>query len=342
VAVIPKEKLIEKKQRPLLRFFHPVLPAKDLGKKPKRVYVDDEAYVLFRSGNGITALLDRCSHRFAPLSKGQVRGGRLECPYHGWTYDSDGVVRTPSHPDRVKCQVPRFQVAERHGVLWLGNEDAKLDNLPSLGFDGYREAGYFNMAFDAPFHVALDNFSENEHTPWVHTRFGWPADRSTEIEFSCEQEEDSIKVSYAGPQRPTVLGRLYGLHPDDRYHNDWETRFDPPRTHYQLSWTGTDGKRCGFSAWVVIYFVPEREKQTRLHAWVFAKAENELLSKLMPAAKHIAKLVIWKEVFDDARFVKNVADAPYELKGMKLGRYDKPIAASRKLLDRIYYGREGE
>ncbi len=56
------------------RFFHPVLAARALRKKPVRVELAGQAYVLFRDGRGQpAALLDRCPHRFSPLSAGRVR-----------------------------------------------------------------------------------------------------------------------------------------------------------------------------------------------------------------------------------------------------------------------------
>ena len=50
------------------------------------------------------ALEDRCAHRFAPLSMGQVVGGdRIQCPYHGLEYDKSGAcvlqsARQQEHP----------------------------------------------------------------------------------------------------------------------------------------------------------------------------------------------------------------------------------------------------
>src|SRR3712207_1700296 len=96
------------------RFFHPVLAASALRKKPVRVEVAGRAYVLFRDGSGqAAALADVCPHRFAPLSKGRVRpDGRLECPYHGWNFDAAGQGRSPSQPELKKCDVRAFQVVE--------------------------------------------------------------------------------------------------------------------------------------------------------------------------------------------------------------------------------------
>lgn len=41
-----------------------------------------------------TAQVDACTHRLAPLSQGRVNPDTncIECPYHGWNFDSDGTV----------------------------------------------------------------------------------------------------------------------------------------------------------------------------------------------------------------------------------------------------------
>jgi nitrite reductase/ring-hydroxylating ferredoxin subunit len=41
-----------------------------------------------------SALVDACPHRLAPLSQGRVdpNSGCIECPYHGWSFDTDGSL----------------------------------------------------------------------------------------------------------------------------------------------------------------------------------------------------------------------------------------------------------
>jgi phenylpropionate dioxygenase-like ring-hydroxylating dioxygenase large terminal subunit len=43
-----------------------------------------------------SALVDACPHRLAPLSQGRVdpNSGCIECPYHGWAFDSDGTLQS--------------------------------------------------------------------------------------------------------------------------------------------------------------------------------------------------------------------------------------------------------
>ena len=64
----------------------------EIGDKPLARTLLGERIVLFRgTGGAIAALEDRCCHRRAPLSKGRVIGDRLQCGYHGFTFDASGA-----------------------------------------------------------------------------------------------------------------------------------------------------------------------------------------------------------------------------------------------------------
>jgi vanillate O-demethylase monooxygenase subunit len=78
--------------------------------------------LLFRKMDGnVAALIDRCPHRFAPLSLGERDGDCVTCPYHGLTFDADGrCVRNPFADTLPKgAKVRSFPVAERDGIIWF-------------------------------------------------------------------------------------------------------------------------------------------------------------------------------------------------------------------------------
>ena len=56
--------------------------------------------VVFRSAEGqIAALDDRCPHRFAPLHRGKLVSGGLQCGYHGLVFGATGAcVHNPQGP----------------------------------------------------------------------------------------------------------------------------------------------------------------------------------------------------------------------------------------------------
>jgi nitrite reductase/ring-hydroxylating ferredoxin subunit/uncharacterized membrane protein len=70
--------------------------------KPVSRIVGDTAVLLFRQGDQITAMIDRCSHEGGPLSEGSVSDGCVVCPWHGSTFRlSDGaVVHGPAGNDQ--------------------------------------------------------------------------------------------------------------------------------------------------------------------------------------------------------------------------------------------------
>ncbi len=325
------------------RFFHPVLPARKLKGEPARVVLNGQAYALFRDSTGRpAALLDRCAHRFAPLSAGRVRpDGRLACPYHGWHFDAEGRGCSPSQPSLIKCDVPSLRAVERHGYVWLAGRDVPLSSLPEMEWEGYELGGSFEYLFEAPLHVSMSNFTEDEHTPFVHTRLGWDEAHAGEIEFEASNFEDRTEVMYRAPQRPSPYIKVMGLKAGDIFQNSWVSRFDPVRTLYTISWSDKKtGRERPVTLRVVIHMNPETERTSRFHVFIFLKTESRLFRRMMPLVRRAAKALTWYEVDDDARFISHVADTPYEMKGMRLGKFDKPVIHNLKLLRSLYYGEQ--
>jgi phenylpropionate dioxygenase-like ring-hydroxylating dioxygenase large terminal subunit len=108
--------------------WHPVALVASVGEVPVAVQLLGERLVLWRDGEGdgrtaVQAWADRCPHRGAQLSMGCVRGGQLECPYHGWRFDRVGqVVRVPALPGFVppaSHHATVFDTVERYGLVWV-------------------------------------------------------------------------------------------------------------------------------------------------------------------------------------------------------------------------------
>jgi 3-phenylpropionate/trans-cinnamate dioxygenase ferredoxin subunit len=52
-----------------------------------RIVSDGLAVAVFRTGDGVHAIADRCSHAEASLSEGEVFDDEVECPRHGAAFD---------------------------------------------------------------------------------------------------------------------------------------------------------------------------------------------------------------------------------------------------------------
>jgi nitrite reductase/ring-hydroxylating ferredoxin subunit len=117
----------------------PVARATEVGTTPVPVGAGGRAYVVvrLRPGGEVSAFPARCPHRLVPLAAATVVEGRLQCPYHGWRFDTDGrCADVPSlgpdgtPPPRADLPLP-WAVEERHGWIWLAPERTAVALPPS-------------------------------------------------------------------------------------------------------------------------------------------------------------------------------------------------------------------
>lgn len=82
--------------------------------------------VFLRTGETVTALSDRCPHRFAPLHLGKVVEGVIQCAYHGLRFGLDGKCVFNPHGDGKIPELARveaFPVETRDGQIFVGLGD---------------------------------------------------------------------------------------------------------------------------------------------------------------------------------------------------------------------------
>nr|WP_298668086.1 Rieske 2Fe-2S domain-containing protein [uncultured Sphingomonas sp.] len=101
-------------------------------------YFDTE-FVLWRGQDGKLRALDPfCPHLGAHLGKGgEVVGNDLQCPFHHWTFEGQGIVTgipyTPAIPPQLKRPCGRgWRIEERFGVVYTWFHPAKADPLWEL------------------------------------------------------------------------------------------------------------------------------------------------------------------------------------------------------------------
>lgn len=149
----------------------------EIGEVPLRRKLLGDPLALYRMLDGsVAALLDRCPHRFAPLSMGTREGDALVCPYHGLTFDAGGTcIRNPYSETLPKgASVRSFATAERDGIVWFwaGEADeADADAIPDFAMlelpgHGAPLSGCTVMA--APYEMGIDNLLDLSHIEWVH------------------------------------------------------------------------------------------------------------------------------------------------------------------------------
>jgi len=160
-----------------------------------------ERVVLFRDGDGVAALLDRCPHRFAPLSLGTIDQGKITCPYHGLQFAGSGqCVHNPHGPAVSTLAVPSFPVIERHEALWIWMGEAIADPavIPDLSFiDAAPETAKIRSvtAVEAHYELLTDNIVDLSHADYLHpTSLG--SGFNTRTKAKITQLEDRITVAW--------------------------------------------------------------------------------------------------------------------------------------------------
>lgn len=171
-------------------------------------------------------LANVCRHRGTRLldtADGEpLRAARIVCPYHAWTYRSDGrllgLPRAECFPglDKEERGLKRFPVFERGGLLWFSQAaDETFNSVAPIceDFDAFAVASHYlyrrqTHAVAANWKLIIDAFLEAYHVQRLHA--------STIADFFA----DGITVAdRVGDHQRALVGRADYLAGAD--HRDW-------------------------------------------------------------------------------------------------------------------------
>lgn len=165
----------------------------------------NEPVVFFRKEDGTpAAILDRCSHRFVPLSMGKLMPeDRVQCPYHGLEFGADGkCVKNPHPPCAIPGAVhlPSFPVIEKHSLIWIWMGDRPADPalipdyscLDTSSPKHITDPGY--LGIKAHYELVINNLLDLSHVIYVHDGIlGSPGLLQSDI--NVETNGDVVTVS---------------------------------------------------------------------------------------------------------------------------------------------------
>lgn len=159
----------------LRSFWQPVALSRDVGTTPARVMAMSEDLVAWREGGQARLMENRCPHRGTLLHTARLRGGGLQCAYHGWTFDGTGqCIAQPCEPPEStfasRVRVRAYPTQERHGLIFAYMGAGTPPPLPTVEFwgrtDGVHNANY--QSWDCNYFQVLENNPDPQHTAFVH------------------------------------------------------------------------------------------------------------------------------------------------------------------------------
>ena len=134
--------------------------------------------VLYRTFDGVAhALLDSCSHRGAPLSKGTVVENGIRCNYHGLVFGCDGACVEIPNQERIpaKARVNQFPLVEKDLMLWLWHGDPdKADEHLIPGYPFHNDGENWPHKHDmmpvkTHYLMLVDNLLDATHLSYLHS-----------------------------------------------------------------------------------------------------------------------------------------------------------------------------
>ncbi len=127
------------------------------------------------SGGQVTVMSDLCPHRGAALSAGKLTDDCIQCPFHGFEFDSTGTCRfipangKNSQPPKV-MQVKTYPTREAHDIIYLWWGDLREEYPPLPWFENIDGMVYSTIRSHWKNHYAraIENQLDVAHLPFVH------------------------------------------------------------------------------------------------------------------------------------------------------------------------------
>jgi phenylpropionate dioxygenase-like ring-hydroxylating dioxygenase large terminal subunit len=243
------------------------------------VMIGNVGIILQLDARGVPrAFRNVCSHRSSRLCDLGVHEGIIRCPYHGWSYDRQGIpINVPSmsafpqvisNPsdyrlEEYPCEAAGqfiFAKLKRQGPSlqdYLGNQYDFIVSA-SEGFSSLTDI--FEETLDANWKVAVENALEGYHVPLVHSRTFMEVDgmdnRSTAPVFDVT---DNLHSSLQHAANEDWIRRFARI---ERQIGTWPGRFEG-YTHRLIFPNLTVTSFMGYSYHIQV-FNPERVGSTRV------------------------------------------------------------------------------
>jgi phenylpropionate dioxygenase-like ring-hydroxylating dioxygenase large terminal subunit len=192
----------------------------------------NQPIMVIRDRDGVLrAQSNVCLHRMSILLKGSGNMKGIVCPYHGWSYNTDGCLRAaPAMKGNESFHVEDYRLPQIRCEEWLGwvmvtlNPEAvscreKLKDVEGLvadyGMEGYIENFNEQFVWNTNWKVLAENFMESYHLPVCHANTIGGLSKLDEMvcppglaafNYHTILKDDRLKIALAHPSNTRMHG----------------------------------------------------------------------------------------------------------------------------------------
>jgi phenylpropionate dioxygenase-like ring-hydroxylating dioxygenase large terminal subunit len=290
-----------------------------------------EKIVAWRDGNGkLSVMSDQCPHRGVALSVGEIKGDCIQCPFHGFEYDTSGDCKLipangrDAEPPKA-MHVKTYPTREEHGFIYLWWGEAQKEYPPLPWFESIGDDMVYSTLRDhwkSHYSRAIENQLDVVHLPFIHrTTIGrgnralvngpitkeesnWPGDNLLNL-WVYNESDNGQK-----PKKPSEM-------PEPTRHPSLQFRFP----NMWQNWIADNIR-------IVLAFTPIDDENTMMYLRYYHTTRTPIIRQLMGGVGSLANLVIERQ---DRRVVITQRPMRSDLNiGETLIPGDSPIVVYRK------------
>lgn len=183
--------------------------------RPRPLDLEGFPLVLWRDAQGHPVAMDRrCAHLGADLSQGRITPeGLLECPFHHWCFDAQGVCRKGPFPHPPQRRLSHYPVLERWGQLWVFLGPEPLFPLPGVDEPGQKVLHIGPVRMKCHPHLCLANGVDGQHFRCLH-----PLEFDAEPEYEQLGPYHLVNRMWTRFRKPWMKWLMGDLHPFAEFH----------------------------------------------------------------------------------------------------------------------------
>ena len=147
--------------------------------KPHPINAFGQKLVVFRGGDGAINVLDGyCRHMGGDLSRGEVKGNEIACPFHDWRWGGDGRCKQVPYSRRTPrlARTRAWTTLQQDGMLFVWNDpegnppppEVTIPRIEGAGSDEWTDWHWYSTVVQSNCREIIDNVVDMAHFFYIH------------------------------------------------------------------------------------------------------------------------------------------------------------------------------